>query len=166
VAIVVYAGASGVVLPSTSCGEKRAVQSALEHLHAGGSTNAGAGIQLAYDMAVSHFIPGGTNRVILATDGDFNAGHFWGQFNPGDVACRLRNGASSFPGSASSLFHGTQGPQPRCLLRVLARVRRVVRVRAPHLIILRRGCFPVQAGHIHRVAQSQFRGLAGIRFMR
>ena len=74
VAIVVYAGASGVVLPSTSCAEKRAVLSALEQLHAGGSTNGGAGIQLAYDMAVGHFIPGGTNRVILATDGDFNVG--------------------------------------------------------------------------------------------
>jgi len=84
VAVVVYAGASGVVLPSTSCANKQAVLSALEQLHAGGSTNGGAGIQLAYDMAVSHFITGGTNRVILATDGDFNVG-----FTDRDALIRL-----------------------------------------------------------------------------
>ncbi|WP_406693656.1 VWA domain-containing protein [Singulisphaera sp. Ch08] len=74
VAIVVYAGASGLVLPSTSCLDKQVILSALEQLQSGGSTNGGAGIQLAYDTAVSHFIRGGTNRVILATDGDFNVG--------------------------------------------------------------------------------------------
>jgi Ca-activated chloride channel family protein len=74
VSIVVYAGASGVVLPSTTCDKKDIVLSALEQLQAGGSTNAGQGIQLAYDIAVQNFIKGGTNRVILATDGDFNVG--------------------------------------------------------------------------------------------
>jgi Ca-activated chloride channel family protein len=74
VAIVVYAGASGLVLPSTSCARKAEVLAALENLRAGGSTNGGAGIQLAYDEAVKNFIKGGTNRVILATDGDFNVG--------------------------------------------------------------------------------------------
>ncbi|WP_422929808.1 vWA domain-containing protein [Singulisphaera sp. PoT] len=74
VAIVVYAGASGMVLDSTSCMNKPEILSALDQLHAGGSTNGGAGIQLAYDIATKHFIKGGTNRVILATDGDFNVG--------------------------------------------------------------------------------------------
>jgi Ca-activated chloride channel family protein len=74
VAIVVYAGASGLVLPSTSCLNKAEILAAIENLHAGGSTNGGAGIQLAYDTAVKHFIKGGSNRVILATDGDFNVG--------------------------------------------------------------------------------------------
>ena len=74
VAMVVYAGASGLVLPSTSCGNKAAITSAIEKLHAGGSTNGGAGIQLAYDVATQNFIKNGTNRVILATDGDFNVG--------------------------------------------------------------------------------------------
>jgi Ca-activated chloride channel family protein len=74
VAIVVYAGASGLVLPSTTCNRKDQVLSALERLRAGGSTNGGAGVQLAYDVAVKNFIEGGTNRVILATDGDFNVG--------------------------------------------------------------------------------------------
>ena len=74
VAIVVYAGASGLVLPSTPCFRKAEILSALEQLQAGGSTNGGAGIQLAYDVAKANFIKGGTNRVILATDGDFNVG--------------------------------------------------------------------------------------------
>jgi Ca-activated chloride channel family protein len=74
VAIVVYAGASGLVLPSTSCVHQAEILSAIDQLHAGGSTNGGAGIQLAYDTATQHFIKGGTNRVILATDGDFNVG--------------------------------------------------------------------------------------------
>jgi Ca-activated chloride channel family protein len=74
VAIVVYAGASGLVLPSCSCLDKARVMSAIDQLHAGGSTNGGAGIQLAYDIATEHFIKNGTNRVILATDGDFNVG--------------------------------------------------------------------------------------------
>ena len=74
VAIVVYAAASGVVLPSTSCLNKAEILSAIEELRAGGSTNGGAGIQLAYDVATQNFIKNGTNRVILATDGDFNVG--------------------------------------------------------------------------------------------
>ena len=74
VAIAVYAGASGLVLPSTSCDNKRKIVRALDRLSAGGSTNGGAGIQLAYKVAVENFIPGGVNRVILATDGDFNIG--------------------------------------------------------------------------------------------
>ena len=53
---------------------RRTILSALEELQAGGSTNGGRGIQLAYDIAVQNFIKGGTNRVILATDGDFNVG--------------------------------------------------------------------------------------------
>jgi Ca-activated chloride channel family protein len=74
VAIVVYAGASGMVLPSTSCLRKPEILSALEQLQGGGSTNGGAGIQLAYDIATANFINKATNRVILATDGDFNVG--------------------------------------------------------------------------------------------
>ena len=69
-----YAGASGLVLPSTTCDHKAKILSALENLEAGGSTNGGSGIQLAYDTAIANFIKGGTNRVILATDGDFNVG--------------------------------------------------------------------------------------------
>ncbi len=74
VALVVYAGASGLVLPSTSCLDRTRILDAIEQLRAGGSTNGGAGIQLAYDVAVKNFLKGGTNRVILATDGDFNVG--------------------------------------------------------------------------------------------
>ena len=74
VAIVVYAGASGLVLPSTSCQHSADVPGALDRLSAGGSTNGGAGIELAYKLAQENFIEGGLNRVILATDGDFNVG--------------------------------------------------------------------------------------------
>jgi Ca-activated chloride channel family protein len=74
VAIVVYAGNAGLVLPSTCCHQKQKVLEALERLEAGGSTNGGEGIQLAYRTAVENFIKGGTNRVILCTDGDFNVG--------------------------------------------------------------------------------------------
>ena len=74
VAIVVYAGASGMVLPSTGGDKNGRILAALERLSAGGSTNGGAGIELAYDTAVTNFIEGGINRVILATDGDFNVG--------------------------------------------------------------------------------------------
>ncbi|HZW31643.1 MAG TPA: von Willebrand factor type A domain-containing protein [Isosphaeraceae bacterium] len=74
VAMAVYAGASGLVLPSTSCLRKAEILSAIEQLQAGGSTNGGAGLQLAYDVATQHFLKNGTNRVILATDGDFNVG--------------------------------------------------------------------------------------------
>jgi Ca-activated chloride channel family protein len=74
VAIVVYAGTSGLVLPSTPGDRKGEIVAAVERLEAGGSTNGGQGIQLAYRVAQDNFIRGGTNRVILATDGDFNVG--------------------------------------------------------------------------------------------
>ncbi|WPP51346.1 vWA domain-containing protein [Catalinimonas niigatensis] len=74
VAIVVYAGAAGMVLPSTPASEKEKIMQALEELQAGGSTAGGAGINLAYKIAKEHFQEEGNNRVILATDGDFNIG--------------------------------------------------------------------------------------------
>jgi len=74
VAIVVYAGASGLVLPSTTGENKDRIHRALAQLEAGGSTNGASGIRLAYQVARSNFIVGGVNRVILATDGDFNVG--------------------------------------------------------------------------------------------
>ncbi|MEO0895813.1 MAG: von Willebrand factor type A domain-containing protein [Bacteroidota bacterium] len=74
VAIVVYAGAAGLVLPSTSGIQKEKIRKALNKLSAGGSTAGGAGIQLAYKVALENFIEGANNRVILATDGDFNVG--------------------------------------------------------------------------------------------
>ncbi len=74
VAIVVYAGASGLVLDSTNATQKDVILSSIENLQAGGSTNGGQGIQLAYALARKHFIQKGTNRVILCTDGDFNVG--------------------------------------------------------------------------------------------
>jgi len=76
VAISVYAGSSGVVLPSTTCSEKNKglILDSLEKLRAGGSTHGSSGINLAYDVARENFIKDGINRVILATDGDFNVG--------------------------------------------------------------------------------------------
>ena len=74
VAIVVYAGAAGAVLPSTSASDKKAINDALLRLKAGGSTAGGAGINLAYDIAQKNLIQNGNNRVILCTDGDFNIG--------------------------------------------------------------------------------------------
>lgn len=74
VSIVVYAGAAGLVLPPTSGDEKETINNALEKLNAGGSTAGGEGITLAYKIAAENFIKGGNNRVILATDGDFNVG--------------------------------------------------------------------------------------------
>jgi Ca-activated chloride channel family protein len=74
VAMVVYAGASGLALPSTPGSQKNALLEALERLEAGGSTNGGDGIRLAYSVARQNFVKGGINRVILATDGDFNVG--------------------------------------------------------------------------------------------
>lgn len=74
VAIVVYAGAAGTVLEPTPGSERDSILSALERLRAGGSTAGGAGIQLAYQLAERHFAEGGNNRVVLATDGDFNVG--------------------------------------------------------------------------------------------
>ncbi len=74
VAIAVYAQASGLVLDSTSCEVSEPILDALERLQAGGSTNGGQGIQLAYNVAQQNFQPDGVNRVILCTDGDFNVG--------------------------------------------------------------------------------------------
>jgi Ca-activated chloride channel family protein len=74
VAIVVYAGAAGLVLPSTSGADKATILAALGGLSAGGSTAGGAGIELAYVVARQNFLEQGNNRVILATDGDFNVG--------------------------------------------------------------------------------------------
>jgi Ca-activated chloride channel family protein len=74
VAIAVYAGAAGLVLPSTPGNRKDRILDAIERLQAGGSTAGAAGIRLAYQTAKEHFLRDGNNRVILATDGDFNVG--------------------------------------------------------------------------------------------
>src|SRR5262245_58378470 len=74
VAIVVYAGASGLVLDSTPANKKETILNALDQLSAGGSTNGAGGIQQAYEVAANHFIKNGTNRVVLCTDGDWNVG--------------------------------------------------------------------------------------------
>ena len=74
VAMVVYAGSSGLVLPPTSGDQKNEILGALDRLESGGSTNGGAGIRLAYKVARQNFRQDGINRVILATDGDFNVG--------------------------------------------------------------------------------------------
>lgn len=75
-ALAVYAGAAGLVLPPTPGSEKTKIKDAIAALEAGGSTAGAAGIRLAYDVATQHFLKGGNNRVILATDGDFNVGTF------------------------------------------------------------------------------------------
>ncbi len=74
VSIAVYAGAAGEVLAPTSGAKKATIIQAIENLSAGGSTNGGAGIKLAYNLARQNLIKDGVNRVILATDGDFNVG--------------------------------------------------------------------------------------------
>lgn len=74
ISIVVYASGTRMVLPPTTGDQKAVIMEALDHLRAGGSTNGAGGIQLAYQTATENFIPGGINRVILATDGDFNVG--------------------------------------------------------------------------------------------
>ena len=74
VAIVVYAGAAGLVLPPTSADRKETIMQAIDRLEAGGSTAGGAGLRLAYEIARQHHVERGNNRVILATDGDFNIG--------------------------------------------------------------------------------------------
>jgi len=91
VAIVVYAGASGLALPSTTGDHKEQILEALENLQAGGSTNGAEGIQLAYKIAADNFIKGGVNRVILATDGDFNVG----VTNQGDLIRLIEDKAKS-----------------------------------------------------------------------
>ena len=74
IALVVYAGSAGLVLPPTSGAERGTILEALDRLEAGGSTNGGAGIELAYRIAREARIDGGVNRIVLATDGDFNVG--------------------------------------------------------------------------------------------
>ncbi len=91
VAIVVYAGASGVVLPSTTADQKQAIFAALDKLHAGGATHGSEGLELAYQFAVENFVSGGANRVILCTDGDFNVG----TTNQSDLVQLIQNKASS-----------------------------------------------------------------------
>ncbi len=74
VSIVVYAGSAGLVLAPTPGDQREVISAAFDQMQAGGSTNGAAGIELAYQMAEKSLIPGGINRVILATDGDFNVG--------------------------------------------------------------------------------------------
>jgi len=74
VAIVAYAGSAGVVLPPTPGSDKPKIMAALDQLHAGGSTAGGEGIRMAYQLAAANFVKDGVNRVLLATDGDFNVG--------------------------------------------------------------------------------------------
>src|SRR5690606_32595610 len=74
VAIVVYAGSAGLVLPATSGANAQTIKDAIDRLEAGGSTAGGEGIKLAYKIARQNFIPGGNNRIVLCTDGDFNVG--------------------------------------------------------------------------------------------
>lgn len=91
VAIVVYASDTRIVLPSTSGDQKEKIRHAIERLYAGGSTNGASGIQLAYKTAADNFIKGGVNRVILATDGDFNVGIT----NRGDLTRLIEDKAKS-----------------------------------------------------------------------
>jgi len=91
VAIVIYAGGSGLALPSTNGDRKETILAALEDLKAGGSTNGAEGIELAYKVAADNFIKGGVNRVILATDGDFNIG----VTNQGDLIRLIEEKAKS-----------------------------------------------------------------------
>jgi Ca-activated chloride channel family protein len=91
VAMVIYAGGSGLALPSTTGDRKETILRALEELKAGGSTNGAEGIELAYKVAADNFIKGGVNRVILATDGDFNIG----VTNEGDLIRLIEQKAKS-----------------------------------------------------------------------
>jgi len=91
VAIVIYAGGSGLALQSTTGDRKETILRALEELKAGGSTNGAEGIELAYKVAADNFIKGGVNRVILATDGDFNIG----VTNQGDLIRLIETKAKS-----------------------------------------------------------------------
>ncbi len=91
VAIAIYAGRSGLALPSTSAREKAKILEAIDELGAGGSTNGAMGIHLAYDIAKANFVTGGVNRVILATDGDFNVG----QTSEGELVRLIEDKAKS-----------------------------------------------------------------------
>jgi Ca-activated chloride channel family protein len=91
VSMVVYAGNSGLVLAPTSGTRKEVIRQAIDRLEAGGSTNGGAGIQLAYNQATVNFLRNGVNRVILMTDGDFNVG----VTNQGDLTRLIQDRAKS-----------------------------------------------------------------------
>ncbi len=91
VAIVVYAGASGLVLPSTTANNRETILAAIDNLTPGGSTNGASGIELAYQIAAANQIKEGVNRVILATDGDFNVG----VTNDGDLTRLIEDKAKS-----------------------------------------------------------------------
>jgi len=91
IALVVYAGASGVVLPSTPARSRHRIHDAIERLHSGGSTNGAEGLALAYRVARQEFIDGGINRVVLATDGDFNVG----VTSDGDLVRMIEKGRES-----------------------------------------------------------------------
>ncbi len=91
VAMVVYAGAAGVVLEPTSGNQRTKILDALNRLEAGGSTAGGAGLKLAYKLASDSFIKGGNNRIILATDGDFNVG----ASSDGDMQRMVEDGRDS-----------------------------------------------------------------------
>jgi Ca-activated chloride channel family protein len=91
VAIVVYAGGTGMVLPPTTGDKKQAIIQTFDRLEAGGSTNGAGGIQLAYETAVANFVRGGVNRVVLCTDGDFNVGIT----NQGDLTRLIEDKARS-----------------------------------------------------------------------
>src|SRR5690606_25885913 len=92
VSIVAYAGTAGLVLPPTPGDRKDEILAALDRLQARGSTNGGDGIRLAYAMARRAFVEGGVNRVILATDGDFNVGTVDGGSLETMVADQRRSG--------------------------------------------------------------------------
>ncbi len=91
VAIVTYAGRSGVALPSTAIAHRGSILHTIDDLCARGSTNGASGIQLAYEVAEHHFIPGGINRVLLATDGDFNVGMTSDQVLLDLIACKAQS---------------------------------------------------------------------------
>ncbi len=91
VAVVVYAGNEGLALPPTTGDQKEKILAAIDQFEAGGSTNGGAGIMLAYKIATENFIKGGTNRVVLCTDGDFNVG----VTNQGDLTRLIEEKAKS-----------------------------------------------------------------------
>ncbi len=91
VAIVTYAGSSGLVLPSTPVARSREILAAVDTLQSGGSTNGSMGIHLAYDIAKANFLADGVNRVILCTDGDFNVG----VTGPGDLVRLIEEKAKS-----------------------------------------------------------------------
>ncbi len=101
VAIVTYAGQSGIALQSTNCTEKAHIIGVIDSLVASGGTNGGAGIQTAYALAKEHFIKGGVNRIVLATDGDFNMG-----VSPPDELVKMIEGESKTNVCLTALGYG------------------------------------------------------------